>query len=129
MANQSDELTFLCSEPVTVMYEDESWNTCAMSANLEEISPTSATVLSEECPQPWRPIALSIKGQDLYGVVESIEVDGVLGYFVKIKLDAQSQWQKQLGMPAHFLAVRRSTKRASVDSRATLNKYITLGRR
>ena len=108
MPNQRDELSFLCSELVKVMYEDESWNTRCTIANLEEISATSATLLSDELPQLWRSIAISIKGHDLYGVVESIEVDEVLGCFIKIKLDAQHRWRKQLFVPDHFFALGRT---------------------
>jgi hypothetical protein len=106
--NQRGELTFLCSELVKVMYEDESWNTLCTTANLEAISASSATLLSDEQPQLWRPIAISVKGHELYGVVDSIEVDAVLGCFIKIKLDAQHRWQKQLFVPDHFFALGRT---------------------
>ena len=130
MSNQRDEFSFLCSEQVKVMYEDESWNTHCTIANLEEISATSATLLSDELPQLWRPIAISIKGHDLYGVVESIEVDEVLGCFVKIKLDTQHRWQKQLFVPDHFFALGRSNTQTNFKNVVgTIAKSFTLGRR
>ena len=91
MSNQPEELVFLCSEQVKVLYEDECWNTLSAIANLEEISACSATLLLDENPQPNRHIAFSVKGHDLYGIVESADVDEALGCFVKIKLDTGYQ--------------------------------------
>jgi hypothetical protein len=129
MSNQLDELSCLCSELVEVLYEDESWNTHRTIANLEEISPSSAILLSDEYPQPWHPIAISAKGHDLYGIVESVEVDEILGCFIKVKLEAPHRWRKELFMPDHCLALDQSTSEPNVSNVRTTVKSFALGRR
>lgn len=126
MSTQSDDFRFLCSEQVKVLYEDESWNTHCTVANLEGISSNSATLLLDERPQPWRPIAFSLKGQDLYGIVESIDVDEVLGCFATIKLDSPYRWRNQSFLPDHFLALGTPTREASIH---TIAKSFTLAHR
>jgi len=129
MSNQPDELRFLCSEQVNVMYEDDSWNTRSAIANLEEISYNSALLLTDECPPLWRPIVFSVKGNDLYGVVESIDEDQTLGYFISVKLDVQSRWRKQMFSPDHLLAVRGSKGQRGIEEIGTGAKVFTLGHR
>ena len=114
MSIQSDDPKFLCSEQVKVMYEDESWSTYCTVANLEGISSNSAILLLDELPPPWRPIAFSLKGQDLYGIVESIELDEVLGCFVTIRLDSRYDWRNQSSLPDHFLALGKPIREAAI---------------
>jgi hypothetical protein len=74
-------------------------------ANLEEISGRVAVVLSENEMQRGCPVAMSIKGSDLYGQVESASHDEILGWFVKIQLHQDSYWSGQRFLPEHFLAI------------------------
>jgi hypothetical protein len=96
---------FLCSELVTVMYEECPGELQQMVANLEEISVSSAIVLLEERPRLGSPIALEIKGRDLYGVITSSVYDRTLGWFVTITLDPGSSWHKDSMAPKHLLDV------------------------
>jgi len=118
MSNQSAELSFHCSELVKVLYEDKSWNTRSTTANLEQISAGSATLLAGEHPPVWRPIAFSLKGHDLYGIVESLDVDPVLGCFIRVKLDAKHRWRKELVVPDHFLDLSQPERHAGFRNAA-----------
>lgn len=105
MSNQSDELNYLCSELVNVLYEDGLNHTRSTVANLERISSNSATLLAEERLEPGRPISFAVKGFDLYGRIESVEVDQTLGCFTKIHLHRNSRWHGRMFVPEHFLAL------------------------
>jgi|SRR5579884_136100 len=100
----------LCSELVSVLYEDRSRKTRQTMANLEEISTDSALLCLEESVQRGRAISFRVKHYDLYGVVESCVSDPVLGYFVTVKLDKSSQWSEKWFTPEHLLSLWKSAE-------------------
>ncbi len=99
----------MCSELVSLLYEDRFWQTHQTTANLEEISSTRVIVLLENKLESGCPVSLCAQGHDLYGVVESCVRDPLLGWYTKIKLDCVSQWHERVFVPAHFLALSAST--------------------
>jgi hypothetical protein len=109
MSQPLTERRYLCSELVSLLYEDRFRNTHEAMANLEEISSTTVTLLSEKKLGSGRPISLRAQGHDLYGVVESSVFDPLLGWYTKVKLDRLSRWHERLFVPAHFLALCAST--------------------
>jgi hypothetical protein len=96
---------FLCSELVTVTYEEQPGEIRQMTANLEEISATSAVVLLEEKPSLGSTISLSIKGRDLFGVIKGSLYDATLGWFVIVALDSASLWNRDWFSPKHLLEI------------------------
>jgi hypothetical protein len=96
---------FLCSELVTVTYEEQPGEIRQMTANLEEISATSAVVLLEEKPSLGSTISLSIKGRDLFGVIKGSLYDATLGWFVIVAFDAASLWNRDWFAPKHLLEI------------------------
>lgn len=96
---------YLCSELIPVLYEDISGVTRRLIANLEEISTQSALVLVESEMERGCSVAMSIKGHDLYGHVESCSHDEMLGWFVKVHLHRDSHWSGRRFLPEHFLAL------------------------
>jgi hypothetical protein len=96
---------YLCSELIPVLYEDTTGATRRLIGNLEEISGGSALLLTEQEIERGCPVAMAIKGNDLYGHVESSSHDEILGWFVKIHLDKDSRWSGQRFLPEHFLAI------------------------
>jgi hypothetical protein len=96
---------FLCSELVTVTYEEQPGEIRQATANLEEISPTRAVVLLEEKPSLGSSISLSIKGFDLFGVINACLHDATLGWFVIVALDAASRWDRDWFSPKHMLEI------------------------
>jgi hypothetical protein len=96
---------YLCSEIITVTYEDAPGEICQSIANLEEISRTCAVVLMDERPRLGSPMYLSVNAHDLFGVITSSVYDATLGWFVPVTLDADSTWQPQSFSPEHLLAV------------------------
>ena len=115
MPSQSDPQN-LCSELVSVLYEDRSRSTRSMIANLEKISSDYAVLVSDERLQAGSAITFDAQGHDLYGTVESIEVDEMLGCFAKVKLDAASRWNGRMFVPEHFLALCAFTQETGLDA-------------
>src|SRR5579884_3843496 len=111
----SDQRIHLCSELVSVLYEDRSRQTRQTVGNLEEISTTSALLCLEESVQRGRAISFHVKNHDLYGVVESCVADRLLGYFITMALDKSSQWSDKWFTPEHLLSLWKS---AEEDGRA-----------
>jgi hypothetical protein len=96
---------YLCSELVTVIYEEHPGDFYQATANLEEISMTGAVVLLDEKPRLGSAISLSVKGRDLFGLVTSRLYDMTLGWFVNITLDTDSTWRREWFSPKHLLEV------------------------
>jgi hypothetical protein len=96
---------YLCSQLVTVMYEDQPGEFCQITANLEEISNASATVLMDEKPRLGTPISLTLKGRDLFGLITSRLRYTDIGWFATITLDPDSTWRREWFSPKHLLGV------------------------
>jgi hypothetical protein len=104
-AKTYNECYYLCSELVTVMYQDNFHGVHEAVANLEEISSTEATLLVDEGLEPGQPVSFRARGHDLQGVVESSSFDHDLGWFVQVELDSTSPWSALMFVPEHFLAL------------------------
>jgi len=96
---------FLCSELVTVTYEEQPGEVHQVTANLEEISTCSAVVLMEDEPKLGVSISVSLKGRDLFGVIRARIHDTALGWFAVVALDAGSLWNRDWLSPKHLLHV------------------------
>jgi hypothetical protein len=96
---------YLCSELVTLTYEEHPGQLQQAIANLEEISMTSATVLLREKPRVGSPICMTSNGHDIFGVVLSRNYDSRLGWFITVLLDADSTWRPEWFSPQYLLAV------------------------
>src|SRR5262249_22422744 len=105
MSYATPERRYLCSHLTSVLYEDACLNVHQAAANLEEISPSTATLLSDEKLESGRPISFCVKDYELYGVVESSFLHPVLGWFSKIRLDRTSRWHGRLFIPEHLFAL------------------------
>lgn len=101
-----DDRRYLCSEIVSVLYEDGAHEIRQTHANLEEISSRSALLLCDERLEPELSLAFRSQGHDLYGTVESATYDHLLGWYIELRLDASSCWTPQWFVPDHHLCVR-----------------------
>jgi hypothetical protein len=95
---------YLCSEIITVTYEDECGEIRQTIANLEEIWSDEAVLLIEEPPSLGKPISLAIQGSDLFGVIGARVHDAALGWFAIVSLDVASRWKREWFAPKHLLA-------------------------
>lgn len=109
---------YLCSQLVTVIYEEQPGELCQATANLEEISTTAAVILVDEKPRLGSPIFLSTKEHDLYGVITSSLYDVTLGWFVSITLDPDSTWRRESITPEHLLAMCECSSERSTRTKA-----------
>jgi hypothetical protein len=96
---------YLCSELVTVTYEEQPGEIRQATANLEEISTTCAVVLLEEKPKLGASISLAVKDRDLFGVIKAALYDAALGWFVIVALDTASLWRREWFSPKHLLEI------------------------
>ncbi len=96
---------YLCSELVTVTYEENPGEIRQTTANLEEISTTCAVVLLEEKPRVGCPISLAIKDRDVFGEIKATLYDAALGWFAVVALDAGSLWRPEWFSPQHLLGM------------------------
>ena len=96
---------YLCSELVTVTWEERPGEIRQATANLEEISTTSAVVLLEEKPKVGSPISLAVKGRDLFGEITATLYDTALGWFAVVALDASSLWHPEWLSPEHLFGI------------------------
>lgn len=96
---------YLCSEIVQAIFEPKPGEICQTTANLEEISATSAVVLMEERPRLGAPISLSIQDYDVFGVITSSDHHPALGWFATIALEPESSWNEQQVSPKHLLSI------------------------
>jgi hypothetical protein len=109
---------FLCSELVTVTYEEQPGEIHQAVANLEEISTTSAVVLLEEKPNLGAAICFSLKGRDLFGLITSSVYNATLGWFITVTFDNESQWNRQRMSPKHLFTMCQCSLKDTRDSRA-----------
>lgn len=109
---------YLCSELITVIYEEQPGELHQATANLEEISKTSAVVLLDEKPRLGSPISLAIKDHDVFGVITSSVYDATLGWFVTVILDASSLWRPEWFSPKHLFAACSCSSEGATWTRA-----------
>ena len=109
---------YLCSELVTVTYEEQPGEIRQSTANLEEISTTSAVVLLEEKPKVGSPISLAVKGRDLFGEIKATLYDTALGWFAVVALDADSLWNADSFSPQHLLGICGSCLEGATETKA-----------
>lgn len=109
---------YLCSEIVTVTYEEPPGEIRQTIANLEEIASDKAVLLVDEPPNLGTPISLAIQGRDLFGVVRARLHDAALGWFAIISLDGASEWCQELFTPKHLLEVCGCSQEGSRNTKA-----------
>jgi hypothetical protein len=110
MKQNAPTKTHLCSELVSICWEEETRGVRSATANLEAIAETEASVLSDiEIPLGKR-LWIDCQGHRLQGVVRTSTFDPVLGYFIGVELDPESRWSEKWFTPAHLLKLWRSVE-------------------
>jgi len=96
---------YLCSELVTVRYEEQPGDIRQAVANLEEISSDCAVVLLEEEPALGASISLEFHGRDLFGTISGRFQDTCLGWFARVAFEEGQCWDPKRAAPKHLLAI------------------------
>ena len=96
---------YLCSELVTVTYEEQPGEIRQTVANLEEISYDCAVVLMEDEPPVGSSISFAVKDRDLFGIIKACLYDAALGWYAIVGLDAASRWHRDWFSPKHLLEI------------------------
>ena len=105
MRNVLSKSPLMCSELVSVAFKKAYGAESMVTANLEEISATSALLLSETRIPAGTSLSINCQSNELKGVVASCVVDRELGYFVTVLLAGNSRWSSQWFTPEHLLAL------------------------
>jgi hypothetical protein len=95
----------LCSELISVVCMNDDDSCSLVHGNLEEISETSAVVLLERVVRLGTKVELVCKTETLKGFVDAYSWDEHIGFFIEIRLDAESRWSPQWFAPEHFLSL------------------------
>ncbi|MGD1096682.1 MAG: hypothetical protein ABSB35_32390 [Bryobacteraceae bacterium] len=96
---------WLCSERVSIICSDINgwWHT--VQGNLEEIEEASALVLADVPISSNKKVRICCGNKQLKGTVESCVYDDVLGFFVEVRFDSDSQWSERRFKPHHLLTL------------------------
>jgi hypothetical protein len=105
MIQSNPILRNLCSQLVSVFQTEEREPQPAICGNLEEIGESTALVLTENPIHPGTKVRIDCNMRELRGVTESCEANEWLGFFVEIRLDADSRWSPQWFTPEHLLTL------------------------
>lgn len=108
----------MCSELISVLWEDADGSVRLETANLEEIDAAAATLLLETPIPTATSIRLMCQEHELRGMVHEVVHDPVLGYFAKIELDPETRWSEKCFTPAHLLRLWRSADGQDSDAAA-----------
>jgi len=93
---------YLCSEIVSIVRLSGRRRMPALDGNLEEIGARRAVILLQDPLPKGMRIRVEVKGCQLVGAVKSCKVDRLLGCFIEIQLESQSQWSEKWFVPQHL---------------------------
>jgi hypothetical protein len=93
----------LCSQRVSLICSDLEgwWHT--VPGNLEDIAKDGATILSDGPIPAGKKVRILCGTNQLRGTAQSCVHDGVLGFFVEVQFDRDSQWSESSFRPQHLL--------------------------
>jgi hypothetical protein len=93
----------MCSQRVSIICSDMNGWRHTVQGNLEEIETGSALVLVEAPISSNKKVRICCGNKQLKGTVESCVHDDILGFFVEVQLDSDSQWSERRFTPSHLL--------------------------
>ena len=99
-----------CSDLIKVRLEDT--EPAELVANLEDISPSGASVQFEQPLEPGARLSLMLGSHQFRGHVTHC-THNEIGYFVGIRFDAGQIWSRKLYEPKHLLDPRQVMPRRS----------------
>jgi hypothetical protein len=111
MQDRTPSQRHLCSELVSVSRLRGRRSVQALAGNLEEIGESSALILTEAAVPTGTKVRVTGESNELKGFVKSCTFDRLLGFFIEIRLDAESRWSEKWFVPAHLFALRPSMRR------------------
>jgi hypothetical protein len=94
-----------CSELVTVARLSCPRSLEVLDGNLEEIGEWSALILLQDAVPIGTRVQVKGKVHELKGVVRSCTFDQLLGFFIDIRLDAESRWSEKWFVPEHLFSL------------------------
>jgi hypothetical protein len=99
MRNDFSTRPHLCSELILI----EGDRMQPISGNLEEVGEGSFLLLTDVDFQPGEAVTIRAKTHQFKGFVENSQFDKCLGYFVEVRLAAESLWSEAVFQPEHML--------------------------
>ena len=96
---------YWCSQHVSIVCLDRDGWSHTVSGNLEEIDEGSAVVLAEAPVPIGKKVRVVCGGNQLNGSIAASVYDEVLGFFIEVQFDLDSQWSERRFKPRHLLMV------------------------
>jgi hypothetical protein len=97
------ERRILCADLVEVRWLDKTGLEQTAIANLEDISPSGASLLLETGVPLETPLRIRSSQGDYEGLVRHCQYEPGCGYLVGVRFGAGSRWDKAKYCPRHFL--------------------------
>ena|ERR1700676_3124549 len=114
----------LCSELVSVARLSGQRLLDAVDGNLEEIGEWSALILLQDAVPIGTRVRVKAKARDLKGIVRSCTFDQLLGFFIDIRLDAESRWSEKWFVPEHLFSLCPSMRYFTEPGTKVPEKFI-----
>jgi hypothetical protein len=114
----------LCSELVSVARISAGRPVETLDGNLEEIGESSALILLQDAVSIGTRVRVKGNAQVLNGRVRSCTFDAVLGYFIEVRLDAESRWSEKWFVPEHLFALCPSMRYFTETASKVPEKYL-----
>jgi hypothetical protein len=109
MREKRTEPRLLCSDLIEVGIEGA--GTARLTANLEDISPSGASILFEKPVAAGARVRLKLGRNELRGYVTHCSHNEI-GYFAGVRFDDGQKWSRKLYTPKHLLDPRKVLGRA-----------------
>ena len=93
----------LCSERVSIICSDRDGWCHSIRGNLEEIEEGSALILADGPILPGKKVRICSGRTQLRGTVGACEHHDLLGVFVEVQFEPDSQWSERKFKPRHLL--------------------------
>ena len=113
MRNSLNDRNYLCSELIRIEFADERGKLQNLDGNLESISRSKLSILLDSKVAYGTSLVVIIQGHRLHGRAESAQRDEVLGWFVDVDLQPQSNWSEQWFAPKHLFALSSALREAT----------------
>ena len=93
----------LCSQRISLICSDLEgwWHT--VPGNLEEIAKDGAMILADGRIPSGKKVRILCGTNQLKGTVQTCVHDDLLGFFVEVRFDRDSQWSESSFRPQHLL--------------------------
>ena len=119
MTERRVEPRLWCSDLIQVRIEIAGSEPMEVTANLEDIAPSGASVLFEQAVPAGARLCLALGRHKFRGQATHCTRNEI-GYFVGVRFDAERKWSRKIYEPQHLLDPARVVARAAKSGHTSL---------